>query len=80
MTADHAADLLAADYEDVLAVVVARAGTPNPLVAADRLSALAERDFGDPLHLLVVPGDLHHIEADSLRELADAPAELIEVE
>ena len=80
MTADHAADLLAADYEDVLAVVVARAGTPNPLVAADRLSALAERDFGDPLHLLVVPGDLHHIEADALRELADAPAELIEVE
>jgi diphthine synthase len=80
MTADHAADLLAADYEDVLAVVVARAGTPDPLVAADRLSALAERDFGDPLHLLVVPGDLHHIEADALRELADAPAELIEVE
>ena len=80
MTADHAAALLADDYEDVLAVVVARAGSPDPLVAADRLSALADRDFGDPLHLLVVPGDLHHIEADALRELADAPEELIEVE
>lgn len=80
MTADHAADLLAADYGDVLAVVVARAGSPDPLVTADRLSALADRDFGDPLHLLVVPGDLHHVEADALRELADAPEELLEVE
>jgi len=80
MTADYAADLLAADYEDVLAIVVARAGSPDPLVAADRLSALAEREFGDPLHLLVVPGNLHHIEADALRELADAPEELIKAE
>jgi len=80
MTADHAADLLADEYPDLLAVVVARAGSPDPLVTADRLSALATRDFGDPLHLLVVPGDLHHIEADALRDLADAPAELLDVE
>ena len=79
MTADHAAELLAADYDDVLAVVVARAGSDNPLVTADRLSALAERDFGDPLHLLVVPGDLHHVEADALAALADAPEELLDV-
>jgi diphthine synthase len=58
---------------------VARAGSPDPLVAADRLSALADRDFGEPLHLLVVPGDLHHVEADALRELAGAPEELINV-
>ncbi|NEU59257.1 diphthine synthase [Halorussus sp. MSC15.2] len=80
MTADHAARLLADDYGDVLAVVVARAGSPDPLVAADRLSNLADRQFGDPLHLLVVPGDLHHIEADALAELADAPEELLDVE
>ncbi|WP_135851721.1 diphthine synthase [Halorussus salinus] len=80
MTADHAADVLADEYPDLLAVVVARAGSPDPLVTAGRLSALATRDFGDPLHLLVVPGDLHHIEADALRELADAPADLLEVE
>ncbi|MFC4449587.1 diphthine synthase [Halorussus aquaticus] len=80
MTADHAARLLADDYGDLLAVVVARAGSPDPLVAADRLSDLADREFGDPLHLLVVPGDLHHIEADALGELADAPEELLHVE
>ncbi|WP_132057535.1 diphthine synthase [Halorussus amylolyticus] len=80
MTADHAARLLAEGYDDVLAVAVARAGSPEPLVAADRLSALADREFGDPLHLLVVPGDLHHIEADALAALADAPEDLLDVE
>ena len=80
MTASYAAELLAAEWdEDALAVVVARAGSPEPLVAADRLSALADREFGEPLHLLVIPGDLHHVEADALAALADAPAELVEV-
>jgi len=73
MTADHAAELLATDWKDELAVVVARAGSPEPVVAADRLSVLAERSFGDPLHLLVIPGELHHVEANALEALAGAP-------
>jgi diphthine synthase len=77
MTADFAAGELASDWEDVLGVVVARAGSPNPVVAADRLSALAERDFGDPLHMLVVPGDLHHVEADAIRTLGGAPDDVV---
>ncbi|MFD1640907.1 diphthine synthase [Halohasta litorea] len=81
MTASHAAELLAAEWDDdALAVVVARAGSPEPLVAADRLSALADREFGEPLHLLVIPGDLHHVEADALAVLADAPAELVDID
>ena len=78
MTADVAARLLADNWGDELAVVVARAGSPDAVVAADRLSALAEREFGDPLHLLVIPGDLHHVEADALVGLADAPETLVE--
>ncbi|MCL7417480.1 MAG: diphthine synthase, partial [Halalkalicoccus sp.] len=70
MTADVAAELLAEAYPDTLAVAVCRAGSPDPLVAADALSALAAREFGGPLHLLVVPGDLHHIEAEALRTFA----------
>jgi len=73
MTADVAADLLAGPLPDALGVVVARAGSPDPLVTADRVAALAEESFGDPLHLLVLPGDLHHVERDALAELADAP-------
>ena len=75
MTASTAAERLAPELGDVLAVVVARAGSPYPVVVADRISALREREFGDPLHLLVVPGDLHHVEREALEELAGAPAE-----
>ncbi len=74
MTADYAAKLLAEEI-DAIGVAVARAGSSDPIVAADRLSALADRSFGDPLHLLVIPGDLHIIEHDALSRLAGAPAE-----
>jgi len=77
MTADVAAELLAGPLDDALAVAVARAGSPDPVVAADRLSALAGRSFGDPLHLLVVPGDRHHVEAEALRALGDAPEDCL---
>jgi len=77
MTADVAADLLATEWPDRLGVAVARAGSPDPVVVADRLSALADRGFGDPLHLLVLPGTLHHVEADALRTLGGAPADLL---
>ena len=81
MTADVAADLLAGGWRpDQLAVVVARAGSPEPLVVADRLAALAERSFGEPLHLLVIPGELHHVEADALAALAGAPEPLVDVD
>jgi diphthine synthase len=78
MTADTAAALLSTGWRDELAVVVARAGGPDAVVAADRLSALAERDFGGPLHLLVIPDDLHHLEAEALAGLAGAPEELLD--
>ena len=73
MTADRAAALLA-DHLGGVGVAIARAGGPDPVVAADSLSALAERSFGEPLHLLVLPGDLHVVEHDALVELAGAPS------
>jgi len=78
MAANTAAELLVGDYEDTLAVAVCRAGSPDPTVAADRLSALATQDFGPPLHLLVVHGDLHLLERDALEALADAPPALLD--
>jgi len=78
MTADRAAELLADEVDgDAVAVAVARAGGPDPVVVADELSALAGRSFGAPLHLLVVPGDLHVVERDALAELADGPADVL---
>jgi diphthine synthase len=78
MTADRGAALLADDWNpDALGVAVARAGSPDPTLAADRLAALAERSFGPPLHALVVPGDCHPIEADALAAFADAPTDAL---
>jgi len=77
MTASHAAGRLADPLGDPLGVAVARAGSPDPVVAADRLSALAERSFGPPLHLLVVPGAPSGLEAEALSAFADAPEELL---
>ena len=78
MTASTAAELFAEGWEDRLAVVVARAGSPEPLVAADRFSELADREFGGPLHMLVIPGDLHHVEAEALETLGGCPADLLD--
>ena len=78
MRAGEAAARLADAYEDVLGVVVARAGSPDPVVRADRLSALADGSFGDPLHLLVVPGELHLMERDALAALGSAPTDLLD--
>jgi diphthine synthase len=77
LRASTAAAALADPLDDRLAVAVARAGSDDPLVAADRLSALAGRSFGPPLHLLVLPGDLHHMERDALATFADAPADVL---
>ncbi|GAB3029093.1 diphthine synthase [Natronobiforma cellulositropha] len=79
MTADVGASLLAEEYPDLTGVVVARAGSPDPLVEAGRLADLATREFGDPLHLLVIPGHLHLLEADALVELAGADRETLEI-
>ncbi len=73
MTADHAAGLLAVEFPETLGVVVAQAGSPDPTVAADKLEELAEQSFGDPLHMLVIPGSLHPIEDDALTALAGKP-------
>jgi diphthine synthase len=78
MTADRGADLLVDAYGDDLGVAIARAGSDDPVVVAGRIAALADRAFGDPLHLLVIPGSLHHVEADALAELAGAPAAMLD--
>ena len=64
--------------EDSVAVVVARAGSDVPVVKADKIKNLVNQDFGGPLHCLMIPSDLHFMEAEALVELADAPKELFD--
>jgi diphthine synthase len=56
--------------DDTLALAVARAGSPEPLVVRGGLAALARADLGAPLHTLVVPGALHFVEEEAVRTFA----------
>jgi len=61
--------------KDSILCVVARAGSDNPLIVADTIKGLINRDFGFPLHTIVVPGKLHFLEIEALQLLAQLPAQ-----
>ncbi len=60
-----------------LGVGIARAGSEDAAVRADRLEALVHHPFGGPLHILVIPARLHFMEGRALMALARAPEELV---
>ena len=53
--------------------VVCQAGSLKPALFADVIKNLKKRDFGDPLHTLVIPGSLHFMEIEALEVCADLP-------
>jgi len=86
MTANEAIDVMLeleakihkkAFTPSTLAVVVARAGSDDALVRADRVERLREIDFGSPPHVLIVPGKLHFVEAEALEVFAGAPKGMV---
>jgi diphthine synthase len=60
-----------------LAIVIARAGSDDAVVRAERIERLREMDFGPPPHVLIVPGKLHFVEAEALEVFAGAPREIV---
>jgi diphthine synthase len=60
---------------ETAAVGLARAGSGNPTLKADFAKDLTNYDFGRPPYSLIIPGDLHFMEVDSLIAFAGAPAE-----
>lgn len=60
-----------------IAVGIARAGSEKPVVKADYAARLKDFDFGKSLHILVIPGKLHFIEAEALVKLAGGPIGLM---
>lgn len=61
----------------VLGIGIARAGSDDAVIRADRLARLKDCDLGGPLHILVVPARLHFMEAEALRILAAAPEDAL---
>ena len=62
--------------DETIACVVARAGAPDSVVAANTINILRKKDFGPPLHTLVIPGNLHFMEVEALELCAGLPPEL----
>jgi len=63
--------------QETLMCVVARAGSDDCLVSADYVKALLNKDFGTPMHSLIMPENLHFMEAEALVKLANAPESII---
>jgi diphthine synthase len=62
--------------KDSVICVVVRAGSNKPVTLANTIENLIARDFGPPLHTLVIPGNLHFMEIEALKALAQLPAQL----
>lgn len=63
----------------VFALGIARAGSDKPEVKCDYLEKLILHDFGEPMHIMVIPSKkLHFSEVEALKILADAPSEIEE--
>jgi diphthine synthase len=71
--AEKAVDI---DLENRLGIGVARAGSEDPTIKADILRNLKNYDFGGALHILVIPANLHFMEAKALVLLADLRYEI----
>ena len=63
-----------------IAVGIARAGSPDVSVKADFAENIDAFDLGGPLQILVIPGDLHFVEAEALVKLAGAPKCLLDAD
>jgi len=63
--------------KNTLLVGIARISSPTMMIQADYPHELLKKDFGPPLHTLIVPGKLHPQEAAALITIADAPREIL---
>ena len=60
-----------------IAVGIARAGSVDVSVKADFAENADQFELGGPLQILVIPGNLHFVEAEALVKLAGAPESLL---
>ncbi len=61
-----------------LVCAAARVGSPTERLISGYAKDVLEADMGPPLHSLIIPGNLHFMEAKALVYLAGAPPEIAE--
>ena len=66
--------------DDTLMVVASQVGSPGERITAGYVKDLMQKDLGEPLFTLILPGTLHFMEQYALVYFAGAPEEIIEDE
>jgi len=64
--------------DETLGIGLARIGSPDQEIKAGTLRELERWDFGPPPHSLIIPGELHPLEAEALVLLCNCGRELVE--
>ena len=64
--------------EDTLVIGIARVGSKDVVVKAGKISDLDDFDFGGPLHCILIPAELHVVEAEYLVEIAGADSSILD--
>ncbi len=64
--------------EDTLAIGIARVGSKDVVVKADKIGKLIDFDFGGPLHCIAIPSKLHIVEAEYLVEVCGASNDILD--
>jgi diphthine synthase len=55
-------------YDDLLVIGCARLGSEDVTIKSGTLKEIKKHNFGKPPHCLIVPGNLHFVEEDVLKE------------
>jgi len=64
--------------EDTICVALARVGWDDQRIIAGKMSTVRDAELGAPLHSLVIPGDLHFLEVDMMKQFAIDVDEFVE--
>lgn len=52
--------------EETVVIGVARIGHPDYKIITGTIKEIKDKDFGEPLHSIIIPGKMHHIEEDAI--------------
>jgi diphthine synthase len=63
--------------DERLVIGIAHVGSLNPLVKCGSIKDVMKVDFGAPPHTLIIPGELHFMEAETLVKMFGAPKSIL---
>lgn len=64
--------------QNLLAVGISQAGSNNMKIITDYIKNIENFNLGSPLHVLIIPGKLHFMEAEALSKFSNAPLNLLD--